>query len=105
MREKEAAREAIPLFADTHADRSAIRDRVQSWILGDAMKLWVQVQRGVVAYKWTKYHDYTKLPPTRCWCSGRRGARKPLKRATERDSDNTVKTTTALRASQFEETV
>lgn len=29
----------------------------------------------------------------------------PLKRATERDSDSTVKTTTALRASQLEETV
>lgn len=29
----------------------------------------------------------------------------PLKRATERDSDSTVKTTTALRANQLEETV
>lgn len=51
MWQQEAARETVPLFADAHADGSAVRDRVKSRVLGDAVKLWVQVQRSVVACK------------------------------------------------------
>lgn len=55
MWQKEAAGESVPLFAHTHTDRPALRDRVKSWILGDAMEFWVKVQRGVVAYKWREH--------------------------------------------------
>lgn len=54
MWQEEAAREAVPLFAHTHTNGSAFRDGVKSRVLGDAMKLWIQIQRSVVAYETDK---------------------------------------------------
>lgn len=82
---------------------------MQSRIFGDAVKLRVEVQRSVVACKHgIKTGSFIKLIlpfPARMLMGLIVRMHAPLKRATERESDNTVKTTTALRASQLEETV
>lgn len=75
---------------------------MKSRILGNAVEFWVKVQRGVVAYRWKEDGCVLKgayKPPTDV------SLHTPLKRATERESDSTVKTTTVLRANQFEDTV
>lgn len=104
--QEEAAGESVPLFAYTHTDGPAFGDRVKARILGNAMEFWVKVQRGVVAYRWKEDGCVLKGGvQTTDWSKKCVPVHTPLKRATERESDSTVKTTTVLRANQFEDTV